>query len=349
VNERAVIFDMDGVLIDSEPFWQEAEIEVFGSLGVPLTREMCLETMGLRLDEVVDHWYRRYPWQDVAATEVGAAVVAGVARRIEDRGEPLPGVAEAIATCRRSGFRLALASSSPMALIEAVLHRFGLEHSFDVVRTASDEQHGKPHPAIYLSTAEQLGVAPAACVAIEDSINGIIAAKAARMACVAVPAPSLRDDGRLAIADARVESLHAIDVCLDRLTASTGGTRRPGLLRMVDAVTVRVPSLGAGLAFYADALGHRPLWRNDAIGQAALALPDGDSELVLTTEHEYEPNWLVDSVDDAIDAFRRHGGTLVAEPRDIPVGRVAVVRDPFGNALVVLELSRRIDQGHRPG
>ena len=116
--------------------------------------------------------------------------------------------------------------------------------------------------------------------------------------------------------------------------------RKPGLLRKVDAVTVRVPDLDVGLSFYAEILGHRLRWRDDALGQAGLELPDSDSELVLTTEHTYEPNWLVDSVDEAIDTFGRNGGTVLAEPADIPVGRVAVVGDPFGNPLVVVELSK---------
>lgn len=112
------------------------------------------------------------------------------------------------------------------------------------------------------------------------------------------------------------------------------------VLRKVDAVTVRVPSLEAGLAFYRDALGHRLRWRNDAIGQAALALPESDTELVLTTEHGYEPNWLVDSVDDAVEQLVAAGGTVAVEPFDIPVGRVAVVFDPFHNALVLVDLTK---------
>lgn len=112
------------------------------------------------------------------------------------------------------------------------------------------------------------------------------------------------------------------------------------VLRKVDAVTVRVPSLEAGLAFYRDALGHRLRWRNDAIGQAALALPESDTELVLTTEHGYEPNWLVDSVDDAVEQLVAAGGTVAVEPFDIPVGRVAVVFDPFRNALVLVDLTK---------
>ena len=114
----------------------------------------------------------------------------------------------------------------------------------------------------------------------------------------------------------------------------------PGILRKVDAVTVRVPDIDAGIHFYVDVLGHRVKWRNDAVGQAGLELPDGDSELVLTTEHGYEPNWLVESVDDAVEVFRSNGGRIIAEPCDIPVGRLGVVLDPFGNALVLLDLSK---------
>lgn len=108
----------------------------------------------------------------------------------------------------------------------------------------------------------------------------------------------------------------------------------PGILRKVDAVTVRVPDIDAGIHFYVDVLSHRMTWRNDTTGQAGLELPDGDSEIVLTTEHTYEPNWLVDSVDDAIEVFRSNGGQVIADPFDIPVGRLGVVLDPSGNALV---------------
>jgi predicted enzyme related to lactoylglutathione lyase len=113
-----------------------------------------------------------------------------------------------------------------------------------------------------------------------------------------------------------------------------------GIFRSVDAVTVPVPDLDSGLRFYADALGHRVKWRNDAVGQAGLELPDGDSELVLTTRQGYEPNWLVEDVGRAVEVLVGHGCEVTAGPFEIPVGRVAVVRDPFGNALVVVDLSK---------
>lgn len=111
------------------------------------------------------------------------------------------------------------------------------------------------------------------------------------------------------------------------------------LLKLVDAVTIPVPDLDAGLRFYRDALGHALLWRNDEVGQAGLALPGSDTELVLSTRQGYEPNWLVDSADAAAAAIVAAGGRIVSGPTDIPVGRLVVVADPFENVLVLLDLT----------
>lgn len=111
------------------------------------------------------------------------------------------------------------------------------------------------------------------------------------------------------------------------------------LLRSVDAVTVPVPDLERGLEFYRDGLGHELLWRHDAVGQAGLRLPGSDTELVLTTQQSYTPNWLVASVPEAVAKVLAAGGELLVEEEPIPVGRLAVVADPFGNALVLLDLS----------
>jgi catechol 2,3-dioxygenase-like lactoylglutathione lyase family enzyme len=115
----------------------------------------------------------------------------------------------------------------------------------------------------------------------------------------------------------------------------------PGaLLRAVDAVTFTVPTLEAGLSFYRDLLGHEVLWRNDAVDQVGLRCPDSGTEIVLSTTLPAEPNWLVNSADGAAAEITHAGGRLVSEIRDIPVGRVAIVEDLFGNRLVLVDLSK---------
>ena len=111
------------------------------------------------------------------------------------------------------------------------------------------------------------------------------------------------------------------------------------LFQAVDAIQIPVDDLEAGLAFYRDALGHELRWRDD--NAAGLGMPEASTELVLETRRqELEPNLLVASVDEAVPRFVAAGGRLVRPPEDIPVGRVAVVRDPFDNVLVLLDLSK---------
>ncbi|MHB8448889.1 MAG: VOC family protein [Mycobacteriales bacterium] len=105
----------------------------------------------------------------------------------------------------------------------------------------------------------------------------------------------------------------------------------------MDAVTIPVPDLDAGLAFYRDVLGHVLLWRNEAVGQLGLSVPSSEAEIVLSTEQPYEPDWKVESADAAAEIFRSSGGKVVSEPVDIPIGRLTVVEDPFGNRLVLLD------------
>jgi predicted enzyme related to lactoylglutathione lyase len=112
------------------------------------------------------------------------------------------------------------------------------------------------------------------------------------------------------------------------------------LFRKIDAVTIPVPDLDSGLSFYGRTLGHPLLWRNDSIGQAGLRLAESDTEIVLATSLRYEPNWLVASADAAAERVRAAGGKVLREPFDIPVGRVVVVADPFGNVLILLDMSK---------
>lgn len=215
---RAVIFDMDGVLIDSEPFWREAEIEVLARAGVRLTEADCLLTVGMRIQEVAEFWYARRPWQGAAPDDVALEILQGVIDRVNTRGAPMPGLAGAIALLRTHGMRLALASSSSMTLIDAVLDRLNLRGEFETLSSAENEPQGKPHPGVFLTTAARLNLPPQECVAVEDSINGVLAAKAAGMRCIAIPLPELRGDPRFAQADVVLGSLADINgELLDRL------------------------------------------------------------------------------------------------------------------------------------
>lgn len=204
---QAVIFDMDGLLIDSEPLWKEAEVKIFNSLGVPVTYEMTDQTMGLRTDEVVLYWHQRYPWSGRSLEAVAAEVDESVLALIHEKGVPKTGVSQVIATCERLNLPMAIASSSSTRLIEAVVEKLGVGHKFRVIHSAELEPLGKPHPGVYLSAAEKLGVQPEHCLAFEDSPNGVVSAKAAKMRCIAVPEPAWRDDKRFGIADMIMGSL----------------------------------------------------------------------------------------------------------------------------------------------
>lgn len=183
----AVIFDMDGVLVDSEPLWHVAEIAALGAVGVTLTEADCLQTTGLRVDAVVDHWFARHPWPSPPPAAVAADIVARMVVLLRAEATPIPHAVDAVRFVHARGVPLAVASSSPRVLIDAVLDRLGIADAFTLVRSAETEPFGKPHPGVYLSTAAALGVAPAECVAIEDSGNGIRAAVAAGMYTIAVP------------------------------------------------------------------------------------------------------------------------------------------------------------------
>jgi sugar-phosphatase len=185
---RAAIFDMDGVLIDSEPLWRRVERELFASLGVELTEEDCEQSMGLRTDELVAHWFERFPWSGPAPAEVERVLNLEVRRVIEAEGVAMAGAVEAVAALHRAGFPIAVASSSPASIITAVIRKLRIEPYLSATCSADDEVRGKPDPAVYLTAARQLDVEPARCVAFEDSPRGVTSALAAGMLVIAIPA-----------------------------------------------------------------------------------------------------------------------------------------------------------------
>lgn len=211
---KAVIYDMDGVLIDSEPFWRQAEIGAFKSAGVLITEEMCYQTTGLRVDEVVAFWYHKIPWEGMSQLEVADLILKNVIQLVRQKGQAKAGVLESLDFVKKLNVKLGLASSSSLNLIQTVIEKLGIQDYFEIVHSAEFEKHGKPHPDVYLTVAEKLNIEPQFCVAIEDSVNGLISAKSARMKCVAIPEYGQEGDKRFGIADVILPSLNSINNAL---------------------------------------------------------------------------------------------------------------------------------------
>ncbi|HEX6510560.1 MAG TPA: hexitol phosphatase HxpB [Chloroflexota bacterium] len=204
---RAVVLDMDGLLIDTEPIWRRSEIEVFAQLGLHLTEEQCMQTMGVPIARIVEMWHRRHPWVGPSTDEITGRIEQSVIDHVKAQGQPMPGVIQTIELIHGAGLSIAIASSSSLALIGAVVDRLGIKRYVRAICTADDEAHGKPHPDVYLTAARRLGVPPEYCLAFEDSPNGVLSAKAAGMICIVVPDPHLADDPRMNEADISLASL----------------------------------------------------------------------------------------------------------------------------------------------
>lgn len=216
---RAAIFDMDGLLVDSEPLWTHAEIKAFKTVGILLDEEKCAETVGQGLEEVVRFRYAQQPWSGPSLEEVGLLIHRYMLELLEAEGKPMPGALEAVEFFKDKGLKLGLATSSDRGLIDAALGALDLKTTFDHLQSGSELEFGKPHPMVYLVTAEKLKVPPTECLALEDSIPGLISAKAAKMKAIAVPEPRLFGDPRFSIADVTLRTLEELN---DEVWAQAG-------------------------------------------------------------------------------------------------------------------------------
>jgi HAD superfamily hydrolase (TIGR01509 family) len=183
---KAVIFDMDGVLIDSESLWRQAQIEALARWGATVSVAECETlTKGKRLDDIARTWCRHCQLS-VAPQRLQQMILRRVTGLIIARGEAMDGVNEALAHFRHCGYKIALATSSSHQVIAAVLDKLALRPWFDVISSADDEAWGKPHPAVYLSTLRKLNLRADQCLVIEDSASGFQAARAAGIPTIAV-------------------------------------------------------------------------------------------------------------------------------------------------------------------
>ena len=204
---EAVIFDMDGVLIDSEPLWKIAMEKVFSDLGCNLSKNDFQKTVGLRIDEVISFWNKNEQLGIANEKKVEDDIINRMIELVKENPIPLTGVLETLSYLSNKKMKIGLATSSPDNLLRAVLSGLKIAHLFDVAHSAEFEERGKPHPAVYLATANKLNVDPHRCLVIEDSLNGVISGMAAKMKVVCIPEKTHVKEPRLEVADFMFEDM----------------------------------------------------------------------------------------------------------------------------------------------
>jgi mannitol-1-/sugar-/sorbitol-6-/2-deoxyglucose-6-phosphatase len=206
----AIIFDMDGVLIDSEPLWKIAMEFVFGQYGSTLTHQDFQKTVGLRIDEVIAFWNIQENWKLSDLKNVENQIIDKLISLIEFDPKPLPGVLDTLQFLKESGKKIGLATSSSQRLITTVLRALNIESYFNFAYSAEFETYGKPHPGVYIKVAAHLAVPTQRCLVIEDSLNGVIAGLAAQMKVCCIPEKTHFPNPKLAVAHFQCTDLHQL-------------------------------------------------------------------------------------------------------------------------------------------
>jgi sugar-phosphatase len=168
---------------------------------------MCRRTIGLDTHDTIKFWYSEMPWKGKDFTRLYQEIIEGMRVTMQEKVQLKEGFLETLRMLKRKSLPVAVATSSPMVLIETALNKFGLSEEFDILNSSEKEEYGKPHPGVYLTTSQKLGTDPRECLAFEDSFNGAIAAKAARMKLVTVPDPADFNDRRFDFSDLKLSSL----------------------------------------------------------------------------------------------------------------------------------------------
>lgn len=204
---NAVIFDMDGLLIDSEPLWKEAAEALFFTYDKQLTTEQYVSTTGLRTKEFLAHWFNHFNLPEAEIANAETIIINEVLNLVQQKGKPMPGVQHIFNFFLQRNFKIGLASSSPPELISLVVDLLGIKDHLQAISSAAGMAYGKPHPEVYLNCAGKLNTIPVECICFEDSFNGMIAVKAAKMKCVVVPSLHEHKNPAWEVADLKISTL----------------------------------------------------------------------------------------------------------------------------------------------
>jgi sugar-phosphatase len=205
------IFDMDGLLIDSEPLWYEAALESLAKFNIHINHQEYYSSTGLRTKEFLEYWLAKFNVNLSHLPETEIDITNRVINKVFEKGEMMPGVMNAIQLAQQHQLKIGLASSSPLSLINAVLQKTGLEDTFIVTCSAEHLPFGKPHPQVFIDCAIALNSKPVECICFEDSFNGLLAAKAARMKCIVVPHKDQLHAEKWNIAELKLSSLEELE------------------------------------------------------------------------------------------------------------------------------------------
>lgn len=202
-----VIFDMDGLLIDSEPLWNTAEFNVFTKFGVQLLKDEYSKYQGIRVEELVPKFFKQFNIKNIPE-QIAVNEVIEEMLKLYETVEILPGVEEIIEYYHKRQIPMAIASSSKQILIDKAIERLHVKNKIQMVHSAEFEKAGKPAPDVFLGTAKKMKTEPDKCLVFEDSIFGVEAAIRAGMPVVAVPMPQNFDNPFYDKANVKVHSLN---------------------------------------------------------------------------------------------------------------------------------------------
>ena len=209
--KKAFIFDMDGVLIDSEPLWQQTELDLLHGYGIPITEQELARTRGMPSVPVLRYASELY--QKPLDIEKVAQELLDLAISNILKAKPLmQGVTETLELLARHDIKIAIASASPRYMLDNIVQSCGIADYFSYIASGAELAYSKPHPAVYLQAAKGLGIEPAECVGIEDSKPCMISVKAASMSCIVIPNELDFHENYWALADFKLAKMNEINL-----------------------------------------------------------------------------------------------------------------------------------------
>ncbi len=208
---KLVIFDMDGLLIDSEPLWEKTTYKVYKKLGIELNDKHFSKMKGRPTKENAEFLFNKYGWDGPTTDEVVDLIVKEMVELVKTDISLKPGVHNAFQVCKKANLPISIASSSKKVIIDAAVHTLEIKEHFEHIYSAEFEPYGKPHPGVFISVAEHFNVPVENCLVFEDSPSGVLAAKSAKMKCIAVPDLVGKENPFIQTADIIINSLEEFD------------------------------------------------------------------------------------------------------------------------------------------